>query len=499
MKTIMIQGTGSSVGKSVVVAGLCRIFSDMGYKVTPFKAQNMALNSYITADGREMGRAQVVQAEAARVIPDADMNPILIKPNSDTGAQIIIHGKVYGNMSAVQYHKFKKQAKKFVKESFNRLSEKFDIMVIEGAGSPAEINLIENDIVNMGMAKIADSPVILTGDVDKGGVFASLVGTVTLLPEQDKNRIKAFLINKFRGDVNLLEPALTEITRMTKIPFLGVIPYFKDIYIQEEDGVAVENYTKKDLSFNDIKIAVLHLPHISNFTDFDALEKEPDVMLKYIKLNDNIDDFDILIIPGSKNTIDDLIKIKESNFHLNIKKFISNSGFLVGICGGFQILGKKIFDPMHVESSSTEIDGLGILDFSTKMEKDKTTRQVKGKINPLCKSLFVNEIIEGYEIHMGLNEYFSNNFLFENLETKEKDGLFSRDNRVWGTYIHGIFDNDLFRRRFLNYVRTEKGLKPLEQNIGFKYKQYKEDGFNKLAKILKENIDLTALLQIMKL
>ena len=291
MKTIMIQGTGSSVGKSVVVAGLCRIFSDMGYKVTPFKAQNMALNSYITADGREMGRAQVVQAEAARVIPDADMNPILIKPNSDTGAQIIIHGKVYGNMSAVQYHKFKKQAKKFVKESFNRLSEKFDIMVIEGAGSPAEINLIENDIVNMGMAKIADSPVILTGDIDKGGVFASLVGTVTLLPEQDKNRIKAFLINKFRGDVNLLEPALTEITRMTKIPFLGVIPYFKDIYIQEEDGVAVENYTKKDLSFNDIKIAVLHLPHISNFTDFDALEKEPDVMLKYIKLNDNIDSF----------------------------------------------------------------------------------------------------------------------------------------------------------------------------------------------------------------
>ncbi len=498
MKSVMIQGTGSSVGKSVIVTGLCRIFSDMGYKVAPFKAQNMALNSFITSDGKEMGRAQVVQAEAARIAPDADMNPILIKPNSDTGAQIIIHGKVYGNMSAIEYHQFKKDAKKFVIESYQRLSEKFDLIIIEGAGSPAEINLIENDIVNMGMAEIANSPVILVGDIDKGGVFASLVGTVHLLSEKDRNRIKAFLINKFRGDVSLLKPALHDISNMTNIPFLGVIPYFKDIYIQEEDGVAVETYTKKELSFNDIKIGVLHLPHISNFTDFDALEKEPDVTLKYIKIGENIDNFDIIIIPGSKNTIDDLLQIKENNFHKELKDFIKKGGFLVGICGGFQILGKKIFDPLHVESSKTEVEGLALLDFHTTMELNKTTKQVRYKINKKCKSLYVDEIIQGYEIHMGINNYFSDNFLFENLDTGEKDGLVSDNNRVWGTYIHGIFDNDLFRRKFLNYVRVSKNLNPLENNIAFKYRKYKEEGFNKLAKVLKENIDFELLMEIIR-
>ncbi len=499
MKSIMIQGTGSSVGKSVIVTGLCRIFSDMGFKVTPFKAQNMALNSYITNNGKEMGRAQVVQAEAARVTPNADMNPILIKPNSDTGAQIIIHGEVFGNMSAVEYHKFKREAKKYVVESFNRLSEKFDIMVIEGAGSPAEINLIENDIVNMGMAEIADSPVILTGDIDKGGVFASLVGTVQLLPEKDRKRIKAFLINKFRGDVSLLEPALTEITNMTKIPFLGIVPYFKDLYIQEEDGVAVESYRKKEITFNEIKIAVLHLPHISNFTDFDALEREPDVSLKYITLNEKLENFDILIIPGSKNTIDDLIKIKEYQFHKTIEKFAQNGGVIVGICGGFQILGKKIFDPFHVESSNDSVNALGFLNFTTKMEKEKTTRQVKVRVNPTCSKMYVNEILEGYEIHMGINDYISKNFLFENIHTKEQDGLISDNGKIWGTYIHGIFDNDHFRRNFLNNIRLDKGLKPLKLDSAYNYKQLKEEGFNKLAELLKESIDFQLLLKIMGL
>ncbi len=489
----MIQGTGSSVGKSVIVAGLCRIFSDMGYKVTPFKAQNMALNSFITKDGKEMGRAQVVQAEAGRIEPNADMNPILIKPNSDTGAQVIIHGKVYGNMSAVKYHSFKKEAKKYVLESFERLSKEFDIMIIEGAGSPAEINLIENDIVNMGMAEMADAPVILTGDIDKGGVFASLVGTMELLAENDKARIKAFLINKFRGDKNLLQPGLDEIEKKTGVPFIGVIPYLKDVYIQEEDGVAVDSYIKKDLTLNELKIAVLHLPHISNVTDFDALEKEPDVSLKYVSMSDDIEQFDIIIIPGSKNTIDDLYKIKESGFDKTLKKF---RGFIVGICGGFQILGRKIYDPMHIESNREEIDGLNFLDFTTVMEKKKTTKQVTVKINKKLGYLFVTGELKGYEIHMGKNNYFSDRFLFENEREGEKDGLLSDDERVWGTYIHGIFDNDNLRRAFLNLVRKKKGLPLLEKSSSLDYEECKENGFNKLAQIIKENINMEMLMKL---
>jgi len=496
-KTVMIQGTGSSVGKSVIVTGLCRLLSRKGFKVAPFKAQNMALNSYITLDGKEMGRAQVVQAEAAMIQPDADMNPVLIKPNSDTGAQIIIQGSVIGNMSAVKYHSFKKEAKKFVQESFNRLCEKFEIIIIEGAGSPAEINLIENDIVNMGMAEMADAPVILTGDIDKGGVFASLVGTIELLPQEHRKRVKAFLINKFRGDKSLLKSGLDIIEKKTGIPFIGVIPYFKDVYIQEEDGVAVDGYVKKELTQNDISIAILHLPHISNFTDFDALEKEPDVSLKYLSIGESLAGFDILIIPGSKNTIDDLIKIKEAGFHTEINDFLNKGGFVVGICGGFQMLGEKILDPYHVESFRDSVPGLNLLKFRTVMEKLKTTRQVEVTVNHEIKTLFVDEILKGYEIHMGQNEYFERTFLFKNLKDETEDGLISANNKIFGTYIHGIFDNDKFRRKFLNLVRQSKGLTEMPENLSVKYHGYKEKGFNKLADYLEENINLDMLFRIL--
>ena len=498
-KTLMIQGTGSSVGKSIIVTGLCRIFARKGYKVAPFKAQNMALNSFITREGKEMGRAQVVQAEAAMIQPHSDMNPVLIKPNSDTGAQIIIHGEVYGNMTAVEYHKFKKRAKKYVIESFNKLSTEFDIIIIEGAGSPAEINLIENDIVNMGMAEIAEAPVILTGDIDKGGVFASLVGTIELLPDKDKNRVKAFLINKFRGDKNLLQPGLDAINKKTGIPFLGVIPYFKDIYIQEEDGVAVEAYVKKDLKFNDVKVAVLHLPHISNFTDFDALEKEPDVSLNYVSIGESLSDFDLLIIPGSKNTIDDLLKIKEVNFHKEIEKFLTNNGFLVGICGGFQMLGEKILDPYHVESFRDYVNGLNLLKFRTVMGKIKTTRQVKVVVNSSIDALQSNDILKGYEIHMGKNEYFDNAYLFKNIEDNTIDGLISENGKILGSYIHGIFDNDNFRRKFINFIRISKGMDELPENFLFEYERFKEKGFNKLATYMEKNLDMNMLNKIMNL
>ncbi len=493
----MIQGTGSSVGKSIIVAGLCRVFKNMGYKVVPFKSQNMALNSYITKDGKEMGRAQVVQAEACGLEPDADMNPVLIKPSSDTGAQIILQGKVYGNMSAMEYHKFKKKAKEVVVDSFNRLSKKFDLMIIEGAGSPAEINLMENDIANMGMAEIADAPVVLVGDIDKGGVFASLYGTVELLPEKYKKKIKAFLINKFRGDKRLLEPGLKQLTDITGIPFVGVIPYIKDLYIQDEDGVAVQMKVKNQLGLNEINIGVLHLPHISNFTDFDALEKEPDVSLKYITCTEDFDKFDVIIIPGSKNTIDDLEYLKENQFENKIKNFLKNNRFLIGICGGFQMLGKKIYDPHHVESSKDEHNGLGFFNFTTIMAKEKTTRQVKVKL--IEKIPFfedTQEILEGYEIHMGKNIYENENLIFENIEDSSKDGLVSKSGNIFGTYIHGIFDNDNFRRSYLNFVRKSKGLKPLPIDSSLNYKKYKEQGFEKLAEIIKQNIDMNMLMKI---
>ena len=498
MKTLMVQGTGSSVGKSVIVAGFCKIFADMGIKVAPFKSQNMALNSYITKDGKEMGRAQVVQAEACGIEPDADMNPILLKPNSDTGAQVILQGKVFGNMNAVEYHKFKKKAKEVVIDSFNRLAKKYELIIIEGAGSPAEINLMENDIANMGMAEIADAPVILVGDIDRGGVFASLFGTVMLLPEKYRRRIKAFLINKFRGDKSLLIPGLEQLTKLTGIPFLGVIPFIKDLYIQEEDGVIIQSKVKENFGIGDVKIGVIYLPHISNFTDFDALEKEPDVFLRYIYPEEDFSIFDVIILPGTKNTIDDLQYLKEKNFHKKIKEFINSGKFLIGICGGFQMLGKEILDPYHVESSKTFHEGLGFFDFITEMAKEKTTRQVEVVV--FSKKHFlknINEPLSGYEIHMGRNNYKNKpEFLFKNLNDGSYDGLISENGRILGTYIHGIFDNNSFRRAFLNYVRKNKGLKDLSIEATIDYKKLKEKSFKRLAEVIKDNIDFNMLLEI---
>ena len=305
-RALMVQGTGSHVGKSLLVTAFCRIFKQMGYRVAPFKAQNMALNSFITEDGGEMGRAQVVQAEAAGVDPSVDMNPVLIKPQSDIGAQLIIQGKVVGNYSAVEYHSYKKEAIKNVRESYKRLSNKFDLILIEGAGSPAEINLKRHDIVNMRVAQMADAPVLLVSDIDRGGVFASLIGTIELLTASEKGRVKGFIINKFRGDINLLKPGLTFIKRKTGIKVLGIIPYIKDIYIQDEDSVSLEKKVAIDTN-GKLDIAVLNLPHISNFTDFDPLEREDVVSLRYIKEASAVATPHVLIIPGSKNTIEDLL------------------------------------------------------------------------------------------------------------------------------------------------------------------------------------------------
>jgi adenosylcobyric acid synthase len=499
-KSLQICGTGSGVGKSVIVAGLCRIFLQDGFKVCPFKAQNMALNSFVTKEQGEIGRAQASQATACRIEPSVDMNPILIKPTSDVGAQIIVRGKPCGNMKATEYIKHKKSLKKVVRESFERLKNIYDIIVIEGAGSPAEINLKKHDLVNMKMAEYAHAPVILVGDIDKGGVFAWIIGTLELLTKKERSMIKGIIINKFRGDKSLLSPAIKFLERRLGIKVLGVVPYFKDIKIAEEDSVSLECAVKsvengiqrKDV----INIAVIHLPHISNFTDFDALEKEGDVVLRYVRTPEELNSPDLIIIPGTKNTIFDLKYLKAQGFARKIISIISsnNSAFLLGICGGYQMLGNKICDKHHLESNSGEIEGLGLLPIRTHLAKNKVLAQVK------AKEISSGIEISGYEIHHGISKYRRDyKPFFEILERNGKeagyfDGLKREDNRVLGTYIHGLFDTDTFRREFLNKIRQSKGWQSLPKKIHFN----PDREFDKLAKLLRENVNMKLLYEIAK-
>ncbi len=498
-KTLQICGTGSGVGKSVIVAGLCRIFLQDGFKVAPFKAQNMALNSFVTKEEGEIGRAQASQAAASRIEPSVDMNPILIKPTSDIGSQIIVRGKPIGNMRAREYIKHKNNLRNVVKESFLRLSSKYDIVVIEGAGSPAEINLKKDDLVNMKMAKLAKAPVILVGDIDKGGVFAWLVGTLELLNKEERKMIKGIIINKFRGDKALLLPAIKFLERRLGIKVLGVVPYFKDIIIAEEDSVSLDQRatsSKSNTLEKRIDIAVIKLPHISNFTDFDALEKENDVALRYVKNAGELNNPDLTIIPGTKNTIFDLKYLKTSGLADSIISCISSnsSAFLLGICGGYQMLGKRIFDKYHLESNDLEIMGLGLLPMRTHLAKDKVLKQVK------AREVSSGREISGYEIHHGLSGSKAGlKPFFEILERNSRkvkyfDGLRSKDNRVLGTYIHGLFDADSFRRDFLNKIRKSKGWGLVAQEMRFN----PEREFDKLAQLLRENINMKSLYEIIE-
>lgn len=494
VKSLMIQGTGSHVGKSILTAALCRIFRDKGIDVAPFKSQNMALNSFITESGGEMGRAQVVQAEAAGLKPHVDMNPILIKPHADMEAQVIIQGKVHGNFSAKGFHGFKGKAMPFVEESYIRLAKRHELIVIEGAGSPAEINLRENDIANMGTAHLVDAPVVLVGDIDKGGVFASLVGTLELLDDADRGRIKGFIINKFRGDISLLKPGLDFLEEKTGLPVLGVIPYFRDIYIQEEDSVNLESLSPSpSTDEKKIKVALLYLPHISNFTDFDPLEREEDVDLRYVRQGERIGHSDIIIIPGSKSTISDLAYLREAGYADEIRNHVEKGGRLIGICGGYQMLGKSISDPNKVESGG-ELKGLGLLDIETVLKDSKETHQVA------AIQLDGESILKGYEIHMGESSYLNGAApLFEITkrgasDVKVEDGARSSSRRVWGTYIHGIFDNDDFRKSVLAEVRKEKG--GTIRGSSPSYADLKEEGYRQLAELVRSNLDMEAICRI---
>ncbi len=489
-KSLMIQGTGSGVGKSVLTAAFCRIFLQDGFNVCPFKAQNMSLNSFVTKEGGEMGRAQVVQAQASKLEPRVEMNPVLIKPSSDVMAQVIVSGKPIGNLNALKYTNYKQKLRKTVRESFQKLAKEFEVIVLEGAGSPAEVNLRKNDLVNMSMAFFAKAPVILVADIDKGGALAWVCGTLDLLTKKERQMVKGIIINKFRGDIALLKPGLKFLEKRTGVKVLGVVPFFRGIKIPEEDGVYCDDLKNKQLAKKKINVSVIYLPHISNFTDFDCLEKEPDVDLRYLRLPEELVNPDIIILPGTKNTISDLNWLRRSGFAQAILSSLDlrPSAILTGICGGYQMLGKKIFDRGQAESSQKEIDGLGLLDIQTYLKKDKILAQVKAKERTSGKS------VSGYEIHHGQTKSALGPW-FEVSQGKKSyfDGAISSDRRIFGTYIHGIFDNDEFRNNFLNRARKNKGAPELAVRKGLNLEQE----YDKLATVVRNNLDMRSIYRIL--
>ncbi|KAF0219336.1 MAG: adenosylcobyric acid [Geobacteraceae bacterium] len=499
-KALMFCGTASDVGKSVLTSGFCRILKNRGISVAPFKSQNMALNSAVTPEGREIGRAQAVQAEACGIPSHTDMNPVLLKPNSDTGSQVIVQGKVVRNMTVKEYNAFKPEAFVKVRESFERLASRFDFIVIEGAGSIAEINLKAHDIANLKVAEMAGSPVILVADIDRGGVFAQIVGTMELLEPFERARVKGIIINKFRGDASLLGPGIEFVEKRTGVPVLGVVPCFSGFRIPEEDSVALEKRGKREAGSGKrnggkISIGVVKLPRISNYTDFDPLEAEPDVALSYVGGPGELAGLDVLILPGSKSTTADLYFLMERGLFDAIKVF---SGPVVGICGGYQMMGNLVMDPDGVESAIKTAQGLGLLDVATVMLPDKETHLVAASL--LEAGLLVapgwGKEMTGYEIHMGETSLGRGARPFARISRRSgsavevTDGAVSSDGRVFGTYLHGIFDNEGFRSAFLNRIRRSKGISTVTQAVP------REDPFDLLAQHLENHLDMERIFTI---
>jgi len=470
-RAIMVLGTGSHVGKSLATAALCRIFARAGYRVAPFKAQNMSLNSAATPDGCEIGRAQALQAEAAGIAPSMHMNPILIKPSCDTRAQIVVRGKVWRNLDARNYQEVRiASLLPIVEESYRILAEQNEVIVLEGAGSPAEINLKENDIVNMRMAKIADAKCLLVGDIDRGGVFASLYGTCELLDPEECAMISGFVINKFRGDVSLLWPGIRMLEKRMKKPCMGVIPYIKNLSLDEEDSVGI--YQRDDALWTDdasssrkLQIGVIAFPSTSNFTDFDALRTESSVALKHLQDPSSLLLADVIILPGSKQTTDDLCWMRERGFESALKQYVRKGGLVVGICGGFQMLGQEIIDPAGMEREGAK-QALGLLPVRTIMAHDKVTVPAHGLlVNTMLFGRAMTRCeVSGYEIHLGTTEYLDGASAFASIIRQKDetqtflDGCISKDSRVFGTYLHGLFDQDIFRHAFLNRACAALGI-----------------------------------------
>ena len=474
-KSIMIQGTMSNAGKSLLCAGLCRIFRQDGYRVAPFKSQNMALNSFITADGGEMGRAQVVQAEAAGIPPDVRMNPILLKPTTDVGSQVIVNGKVLGNIRAKDYYKRKMEFVPDIMEAYRSLEEEFDVIVLEGAGSPAEINLKQDDIVNMGMAKLADAPVLLVGDIDRGGVFAQLYGTVALLEPDERARIKGTIVNKFRGDVSILEPGIKQLEDLCGVPVAGVVPYLH-VDIDDEDSLTERFHTSSQRKL--IDVAVIRLPRISNFTDFSPFERYENVSLRYVGKTEDLKDPDLILLPGTKSTIADLLWLRQSGLEASILKAASNGVPVFGICGGFQMLGRRVADPQGVEAAGvTEIAGMGLLDTETVFYGEKVQTQTKGVLSGIS-GIFrgLNGLeYEGYEIHMGRGG--------------EKGAPVVDKGSVYGSYVHGIFDKGGICDEVLRALCDRRGV-DFAALGSFDANEYKERQYDLLADGVRSGLNM---------
>jgi adenosylcobyric acid synthase len=521
----MFLGTGSDVGKSVLAAAFCRILKRQGYRVAPFKAQNMALNSFITPAGGEMGRAQVVQAEAAGIEPHVDMNPVLLKPTSHMGSPVIVLGKAVGNFSAMDYYRYKKDLLPIVQAAYERLAQNYDIMVLEGAGSAVELNLKEHDLVNMRMAQLADARCILVGDIDRGGIFAALLGSFMLLEPQEQQRIIGFMVNKLRGDPELFRNGVHILEARAERPVLGVIPHFDHIALPEEDSVALGRRMQRGSgSSPDGKaaIGVVRLPFISNYTDFDPFEQESDVQLTYFDQPRQVFEFDALILPGSKNTLEDLDFLKHTGLADAIIAFYKSGGTVVGICGGYQMLGLMVRDPFEVESRLKELPGLGLLHMETEMFPEKITSQIEAL--PVIGSLMQptggcapedldshpggcerDQPMVGYEIHMGRSIATGDcRPLFrirrrDGREVEALDGLITLDGRVWGTYIHGIFDNDHFRRSFLRQLQMRMGKSAVGASNNFSYGSWKNQQYDLLADHVEQHSNLAGIYKALEL
>ena len=479
----MVQGTTSDAGKSIVVAGLCRLLARQGISVAPFKPQNMALNSAVTAAGCEIGRAQAMQAAAAGILPHVDMNPILLKPSSDTGSQVIVQGHAVGNMQAVEYPQYKNIAKKAVLESYNRLAAQYDVILVEGAGSPAEINLRDNDIANMGFAEAIDCPVLLVSDIDRGGVFAHLVGTLALLTESERERVSGFLINRFRGDVALLQPGVDWLTQYTRKPTWGVLPFLPSLYIEAEDSLNVlQNNTPESALLN---VVIPRLPKLSNHTDFDPLALHPSVSVTYINAGEKIPSADLIILPGSKSVISDLNWLRENGWQVAIERHCRYGGKLLGVCGGYQMLGHTIADPDGIEGSPGEsAQGFGLLDIETQLQSEKMLKQVRGYILP------EQVVIAGYEIHAGVTR--GPGLLNPMLQLDYGvEGVKSADGLVMGTYLHGLFDEPAACQWLLGWA-SSVSVAP------FDIQQRRNADLDRLADALEQSIGVEYLAPLLK-
>ena len=480
---IMVQGTMSGAGKSLLCAALCRIFAQDGWRVAPFKSQNMALNSFVTRDGLEMGRAQVVQAQAAGVEPDVRMNPILLKPSSDIGSQVIVNGEVRGQMPAAEYFRRKKQLIPDILAAYNSLAEDFDIIVIEGAGSPAEINLKADDIVNMGLAKLVDAPVLLVGDIDRGGVFAQLFGTVELLEPDERARIKGLIINKFRGDVGILRPGLAMLEEKTHLPVFGVVPYLK-VDIEDEDSLSDRLQVKN--AVKPLDAAIVRLPHISNFTDFMPLEQHPLLGVRYVQTTRELGAPDCVILPGTKNTVDDLLWLRQCGLEAAISKLARRGTPVLGVCGGYQMLGQTLADPEGTESGRPQtLRGLGLLPTTTVFGTEKHLTQTAACVTT---EPFAGAKLTGYEIHAGRTEVRGSAFCILADGTPEgcvQDGVF-------GTYLHGLFDTGELTEKLTAFLCKRKGIDPAGAEL-IPMEQYRQQQFDLLADGVRAALDMPAI------